>query len=150
MRDIPGYPGYKITKDGTVYSKRFKNRPMKPSPSSDGYLGINLRKQGKYFRHLVHRLVLTVFTGPCPEGMECRHLNGNNNDNRLSNLKWGTKAENTLDGARHGSFKLTKANVEYIRILYRRGHTQQQLAEKYNVTPSNISRIVNNKQCNYG
>lgn len=50
----------------------------------------------------VHRVVLTAFVGPCPDGMEGCHNNGNPTDNRLENLRWGTRSENSRDTVRHG------------------------------------------------
>lgn len=55
-----------------------------------------------YNSHQIHRLVLDAFAGPRPEGMECRHLNGDPKDNRLRNLVWGTRAENMADRTRLG------------------------------------------------
>jgi hypothetical protein len=51
----------------------------------------------------VHRLVLAAFVGPCPEGMEVRHLDGNPANTRLANLRYGTHSENELDKVRHGT-----------------------------------------------
>ncbi|MGD2065648.1 MAG: HNH endonuclease signature motif containing protein [Candidatus Bathyarchaeota archaeon] len=69
-----------------------------------GHLDVQLYIQGKIIHKLVHRLVLETFVGPCPKGMECRHLDGNPSNNNLDNLKWGTKSENTYDAVRHGTF----------------------------------------------
>jgi hypothetical protein len=46
---------------------------------------------------------MLAFVGPCPAGLEIRHLNGNATDNHLSNLTYGTKSENELDRVRHGT-----------------------------------------------
>lgn len=62
--------------------------------------------QGRSLR--VHRLVLTVFVGPCPPGMQTRHLDGDPGNNHLGNLRWGTPAENNRDTLRHGRHE--KAN----------------------------------------
>lgn len=56
----------------------------------------------------VHRLVLEAFVGPCPPGMECRHLNGDSGDNHLRNLQWGTPSENQFDKVRHGTHHYAK------------------------------------------
>jgi HNH endonuclease/NUMOD4 motif-containing protein len=46
----------------------------------------------------VHRLVMRAFADhPCPEGMQVRHLDGNPENNRLTNLAYGTAAENARD-----------------------------------------------------
>ena len=51
----------------------------------------------------MHRLVLAAFVGPLPEGKEVCHNNGNPGDNRLENLRYGTKSENNLDRVKHGT-----------------------------------------------
>jgi hypothetical protein len=73
--------------------------------SVGGYLQLKLLRNGKEHHKKVHTLVMETFVGPRPEGQECRHLNGNRQDNRLSNLQWGTKLENGGDKAKHGSSK---------------------------------------------
>jgi hypothetical protein len=66
---------------------------LAPMPDKDGYLVVSL-PGGKV---PVHVLVLGTFRGPCPEGLERLHRNGNNQDNRLRNLRYGTKEENERD-----------------------------------------------------
>lgn len=110
--EIPGYPGYAVGDDGTVWSCRVRGnhgargawRRNKATRRSTGYLvaGVHdaagVKKQRK-----VHVLVLLAFSGPKLPGMETRHLNGNRGDNRLRNLAWGTKQENQADRERHGT-----------------------------------------------
>ncbi len=105
VREIPRFPGHGVNREGAVWT-RFNNShflglswtPMKPRPHVDGYLTVKI--QGK--PRTVHRLVLEAFVGPCPPGMQCRHLDGNPANNRLENLAWGTHAENAADKIRHG------------------------------------------------
>lgn len=49
----------------------------------------------------VHHAVLLAFVGPRPEGLLTRHLDGNCLNNRLDNLRYGTKSENSADFYRH-------------------------------------------------
>ncbi len=115
---------------------------------------VMLTRDHKSFNKPIHRLVLDTFVGPCPEGMECRHLDGNGKNNRLENLAWGTKAENTADkfrhgtmtqGARHPMVKLTEDEVREIRRLRRDGWSQKNLAEKFNISLGHVSGIYNGK-----
>lgn len=51
----------------------------------------------------VHSVALAAFVGPRPEGLDIRHLNGIPDDNRVTNLVYGTAAENAADrDKRHG------------------------------------------------
>lgn len=68
-----------------------------------GHRYVTLRMQGRKRNVYVHRLVLDAFVGPCPPGLEPRHGNGHPADNRLANLQWDTRSENTRDRVRHGT-----------------------------------------------
>lgn len=100
----------------------------------------------------VHRLILETFVGPCPTGLECRHLNGKWWDNRLENLKWGTHQENMEDrrlhdmnmvGSRNGASILTEDDVLVIRTAYAAGlDTYASLAERFSVSRGCIWTVL--------
>lgn len=69
--------------------------------SNDGYREVYIA--GK--RALVHRLVLMAFIGPCPQGMEGCHYDGDRTNNTLKNLRWDTKAANIADSKRLGTYR---------------------------------------------
>ena len=154
MRQIPKFENYSITKDGRVWSNRY-NRWLKPCRNHKGYLRIVLCNNKKHYTKATHRLVLETYVGPCPKGMECRHLNGNPVDNRLENLCWGTKSENTMDAIQHGTHnclptgklhieKLSNTEKDMVVQSYNYGgYTLQELADTYCVTRQTIKRIVN-------
>jgi hypothetical protein len=129
-------------------------RILKCSKDSSGYLICSIYKNGDQKQVSIHRMVLEVFIGPCPEGMECRHLDGNKLNNRLNNLKWGTYSENQNDRHRHGTITrllgenspvsfLTKEAVLDIRTSKEK---QTVLMKKYNTSQSHISNIQNNRR----
>lgn len=80
-----------------------RGKLMKLTSFGSGYLRVGLCRDNKQTKLFVHRLVLDAFRGPCPDGMACRHLNGDPGDNRLNNLCWGTQVENMADRDRHGN-----------------------------------------------
>lgn len=72
---------------------------LKPTPSGK-YYTVSL---GRRNTRTVHTLVLEAFVGPCPEGLEACHNNGDHADNTLGNLRWDTRSENAKDKTRHGT-----------------------------------------------
>lgn len=124
-------------------TKPFRGRVLKLTTTQYGYQQVMLSVSGIKKKHWVHWLVLQTFVGPRPEGMECRHLNGQRSDNHLSNLAWGTKQENMEDQRRHGSLqqgerhakaKLTADNVRGIRADYASGsYSLHALGAKYGI-----------------
>lgn len=149
LAPVPGYPRYLVTDHGQVWSTR-SGKFLKPTRDREGYLRVHLYPGGKTMP--VHRLVLLTFVGPCPEGYQTRHLNGESDDPRLRNLIWGTKEENRKDKIRHGtlhrggakgernhSAKLTEEQVREIRRL---PHSHRQLARMFGVSPRTIRNIL--------
>ena len=93
-------PGYWVGDHGSVLSCRGREpRLLKPHVLKSGHMTVELgRDDARY----IHRMVLESFVGPCPAGMECRHLDGDPGNNRLENLAWGTPKENGEDRSKHG------------------------------------------------
>lgn len=73
------------------------------------YKTVPLYIEGRQTPKIVHRLVLESFVGPCPDGMEACHNDGNPHNNRLDNLRWDTHTENMYDVVRHGRHHLRNA-----------------------------------------
>lgn len=92
-----------------------------------GYKRVDLCVNRKKDFRRVHQLVLETFVGPRAVGMECRHLNGDKQNNQLTNLKWGTRSANQKDRRIHGNpsmggnFKLKPEQVSDIKRLLRSG-----------------------------
>jgi excisionase family DNA binding protein len=71
--------------------------------NEDGHVRVCLSAAGKHKSFYVHILVAGAFLGPCPEGQQVRHWDGNPRNNRLDNLLYGTPKENCEDrDIRHG------------------------------------------------
>jgi hypothetical protein len=168
-REIPGFPGYRAGSDGTIWTCRVRIRPMgqrrgfvaalsgdwkQMTPETGkktGYLKLRLYRDGKKSRRNVHQLVALAFFGPRPDGLECRHLNGNGSDCRVENLKYGTPGQNTEDRRRHGTLPLgeahsaailTEADVRSIRARYANGELASAMAKEYGVHIQCVWAIV--------
>ncbi len=135
--DPLGFPGYRVGDDGSVWTK-FK-RGSRPLRMTENWWPLKLQRLKSGYVHVglaggntktIHRLVLEAFVGQCPSGMECRHLDGNPANNRLSNLCWATHQENETDKVRHGTLvvgakhvnsRLTSDLVRQARTEYLKG-----------------------------
>lgn len=150
MKPVPGFPMYEVTPDGRVWS-HYNDKFLIPTRRGP-YLNVDLAKDGLIHQRRIHVLVLEAFVGPRPDGMQCRHLNGDPHDNNLDNLRWGTALENAADRERHGRWphgeksprsKLTSDDVASIRNSYiPQVVTLKMLAESYGVGISEIHRII--------
>ena len=98
-KSIKSYEGlYEISSLGRVKSLNYrgtgKKKILKNIECSNGYLMVNLTKNGKQKQFKVHRLVAEAFI-PNPEDKPCiDHINTIRTDNRVSNLRWVTQKEN--------------------------------------------------------
>jgi hypothetical protein len=165
-RDVPGFPGYRVGSDGSVWSRLTKKggrgcrsllgldwHALKPDRLRSGRFQVRLCREGRQRVVKVHRLILEVFVGPCPPGMECRHLDGNSANNALANLCWGTRRENVADAIKHGAWKgprngnskLNEADVRAIRLLSRAGVSCRELAVRFAVSSQLVGNIVSGK-----
>lgn len=116
-RAVVGYEGrYEVSNLGRVRSldrlvrggkgglRPVKGRVLKPMAGQYGHLSVDLCKGGRRIRRMsrVHRLVLESFVGPCPDGMEVCHYDGDPANNRIENLRYDTRSANMFDRVRHG------------------------------------------------
>lgn len=104
FKTVADFPNHMVGDDGSVWELT-EDRWVRIQPriGTTGYLSVNLRWGGSKRNVAVHRLVLETFVGPCPPGMECRHVpDFDPANNRLDNLQWGTPKENQNDKRIHG------------------------------------------------
>ena len=93
FRDVAGYEGlYQVSNLGNVKSLNYLNtgqvRILKQRKHTDGYLQINLWKEGKMKTHYVHRLVAQAFIENPDNLPEVNHIDENKQNNRVDNLEW--------------------------------------------------------------
>lgn len=164
-RDIPFViDGYRVGSDGTIWSRWEGSgfglrlgtnwRKLKLQAQREGHLHFSTRLRGREHegqKHiLVHRTVLECFVGPCPDGMECCHDDGNPQNNNLDNLRWDTPRANQADRLKHGTSnrgsqspaaKLNEEQVKEILLLLANGKTQIEIAGQYGVCTDTIGSI---------
>lgn len=131
------------------------------SKDPNGYGNIEEGHGSKYCRtvHYAHRLSWKLFNGPIPDSMSVLHKCDNSSCVRPDHLFLGTQKDNLVDcknkgrnakGEKSGRSKLRQKNINKIRELAASGkHTQLEIASKFKVNQSHISRIVSKEVWKY-
>ncbi len=169
-KDVVGFEGRYLVSDlGKVKSIITKDsRGQKRTPKI--LKQTPYRKNGKVLRMFltlmdcsngkhnkkVHTLVMEAFVGKRPDGYHICHNNGDSQDNRLENLRYGSPSENEQDKIKHGTSqrgekniksKLTLEQVIEIKSLDLTKYGDlKKAADKYNVSSVTVNHIQKGRQ----
>lgn len=160
-REVPDWTNYEVSSFGRVRraGKLLKLVPVQ-SGSDKAYapLRVSLSDRTRRWDVKVALLVLIVFVRKKRHPRELiRHLDDSQENNKVSNLRWGSNKENGDDrvkngvsrpGETNGNSVLTSDAVKAIRIKYKK-HSRgasgaMGLAATYNVSVETIYNILNN------
>lgn len=142
------FPNYEVSNFGRVYviehysdNGRFvRGKFLKPTKLKTGYTAISYKNK----KYTVHRLVSEAFI-PNPKKLShVNHKDGVRDNNHYTNLEWCSHQDNVSHGVKMGSYakKLTNNDVFNIR---KSKSSVKELANKYNVSTTNIRLILDNK-----
>lgn len=87
--------------------------------------------------------------GPCPDGMEACHNNGDASDNRPENLRWDTHHNNNQDRLKHGTYRRgvdhhsNKLSEDDVRAIMADPSKGRDIAKRYGVAATVVSKIKN-------
>lgn len=154
-RQHPIFKNYEGSSTGLVRNKKRKIlNPLTSKISGNPYTIDLYDGCGKKVRRSVGKFIIECFKGITPHSFEVLHNDGNNTNNNLSNLRFGTSKENSEDSLKHGyvkkirksrDLKLTDEQVEEIREfqkgnIYEKGQDSY-LSKIYNVSREHIRDI---------
>lgn len=132
------------------FKRTRKGKVLSLNERTNGYLKIDLWKNGKTKTLSIQKLVLLAFIGPQEKGQVTRHLDGNPKNNCLENLCYGTYQENEADKLIHGTrnlgskvhnSKLTERDILLINKYLNEGGKTTELAKHFDVEKCTISAI---------
>lgn len=150
---IKGYENlYAIDTDGNVYSlitNSSRRRKILKPYYKNGYLAVNLYKDGICKHFYIHRLVAKTFLENEKGYKEVNHIDCNKTNNSINNLEWCNRKQNLQhsyenglkrQGECHGMSKLKIDDIKKIRSQI--GNEKQvKIAKTFNVSSSTISAI---------
>ena len=114
-RNIPEFPDYAISEDGSIVKRVSSNRILRPG-INNGYLEVRIvLEAGNTKKRFVHHLSLYADGRPRVIGLQCDHKNGNREDNRPENLEWVTPSENRQRAVARKAARLAAEALEMVK-----------------------------------
>lgn len=146
---------YSISSFGRIRND-LKNRFLKGTKSSNGYLRVVIRKKRA---ERIHLLVAKYFLKKPENTTEINHIDGNKINNKVNNLEWTTHRENIIHayknnlmdlhtkahGEAHINAKLSTKDVEKIKYLRNKNITYKEISRIMNISHQYAAKICNNK-----
>lgn len=117
-KDVKGFPGYQVSNLGRVKNVK-KDVLLTPHPSKYGYYHIGLYQNGVRKNLYIHRLVAEAFLDePLDNSLEIDHIDGCKENNKVTNLEWVTRSENTKRAFKNGLKEPNKPSTSIpVRII---------------------------------
>lgn len=164
-KEVPGWPDYAVSSFGRVMriAKPKRGRAkvgdiLSPRiPGGGQYPAVNLTEDGVSTHWYLHRLVAYVFLGPCPEGEEVNHIDGDKTNPRLENVEYVTRSENMLHaferglnsnrGEKNPRTRLSEDDVRTIRAEFTGAYGEcAALARRFGVSHAAVQDIIHGRR----
>jgi len=113
-----------------------------------GYYRIAPVIDGRNVPMYVHQVVAEHFMGPCPQGRELNHIDGDKTNNHVTNLEYVTHRYNLVHAYSMGLIDQTSkctvsdATVARIRKMRKAGHTYRVIGEATGVSQRHCRDIA--------
>ena len=162
MKQHPIYSDYYGTEEGEVFStKRSLTVVISGYTLPNGYQKLNIFYNLKRLSIFRHRFIAETFISNSNNLPVINHIDGNIQNNTVSNLEWCTQAYNIHQAVKYGQIKsgclsphwgeksrthkLTWQDVNDIRALYPKRYNQQMLGLLFDISETQIGNIINFK-----
>lgn len=156
-KDVAGWEGlYQVSTYGRVKSLKYgKERILKHSKNSSGYLTVGLSIESKTFSKVVHRLVAIAFVPNPDNKCDVNHIDEDKTNNNVNNLNWMTRSENVNWGTSRkravNTFHMNRLYKDKIKVIYPSGEIEifnsaADVSRAFGVPKGNISRVLSGKR----
>lgn len=157
---VPGFSNYMISDHGNIKNK--KTGRNLSHILRKGYHGATLYDKDKYKTVRIHALMVRVFENNFDMDLVAAHIDGNKDNNNLSNIKLITQYENIQHKRKHGTMaigernyntKFTIGQILKIKSLIKNKKTNKlsnkKIADMYGVCENAIYNIISGKAYSY-
>lgn len=165
-RQVPEWPQYEVSNDGQVRSlvgsgfaklKRKYPKYRATYTGKDGYPRVTLFENSHSTNRrtetwTLHRMVAMAFIPTDDLKLHVAHLDGNKQNNHVSNLKWCTRKENEshkvahgtrASGVKNGHAVLCDKSIKAIRILAKdEKWSRKKISNLFQISQGHVSAIV--------
>lgn len=142
---IKDYENYEVTTTGEVINTK-TGKVLKGQKDKDGYLKVQLCKNGKVKIFLIHRLVAQAFI-PNPDNLPCvNHKDENKTNNTVENLEWCTHKYNINYGTAIERISKTVLQLEKDGSLVRVWSSAMEVQKQLHFNQSYISKCCRGKR----
>lgn len=152
-KDIPEYEGrYQVSTHGRVRSLYSFGHAGKEAYLTPRWSRVSNKNRGRYNKvrliwrdrnldkqFCVHRLIAICFIPNPLNKKEVNHIDGNTENNHISNLEWATSRENHVHAHKHGLMK--PPDIIDTGTYY---HFKNKDGREFNGTPSMLTRAYPN------
>jgi hypothetical protein len=150
---LKDYPAYIVFENGDVYSTlNRKVAKLKPGTKPAGYRFVRLSVTNRTEKYeMIHRLVAKTFI-PNPMGYdEVNHIDGDKNNNHVSNLEWCTSKMNHMHARVSGLIKNNVSRLglscsELLQIFHSEGRYRD-IGDEFGVSAQTVCNIKRGKGC---
>ena len=157
-RDIPEFPGYKASNMGRIGSCKKQGargekwhatediqRVLRPITTPGGYKSLGIMGPDGVRQVRAHRLVARAFLGPCPDGQEVCHYDGNPSNNRLENLRYDTRKGNMRDKIRHNRQAKRIERGPVVIPADGRFYSADEVASELGISPQRVRALAQSR-----
>ena len=155
LKEIHITKNYLVDEQGEIYNAKTLKKKAQ-FVNRDGYKVIDIYVNNKATRYTMHRIVAIAFI-PNPENKPCvNHIDGNKQNNKVSNLEWVTYSENakhavamglvrSRKGEENNMAKITDEQARMVCEMLRDGLRNRDIYDRTGISKHIVKQIRSGK-----
>lgn len=147
-KEVPEWSWYLVNEQGQIFNTK-TNKHLVGDKNNIGYHRVTLYNNKQRKRIFIHRLVAELFLDNPNSFAEVNHIDGNKDNNSVTNLEWCDRTHNEREARRIGI-----KEYKPFQVTFRNGDIKQyeftpQLANELGVTRRTVLNYLQGKSKGY-